>query len=143
MPYVTEGRAALGTLLERSADGITYAAVAEVYNIEGPGGDSTEVDLTHHQSDGGYAEFAMSLKDGGTVKVDMNFLPGVAGQSVLRSDFDAQTKLYWKIIFPDTSFCTFRAFVKMPPSPKAPVKGKLDASATLRVSGPVTITAGS
>ncbi len=140
MPYITEGMAALGTLLERSTNGTTYTAVAEVSNIDGPGGDVSEVDVTHHQSDGGYAEFVMSLKDGQTVKLDMNFLPSVAGQTVLRDDYDNKTKQYWRITFPDGATATFRAFVKMPPSPKAPVKGKLEANATLRVSGAVTIT---
>jgi hypothetical protein len=141
MPYVTEGMAALGTLLARSTDGTAYTVVAEISNIDGPGGDVTEVDITHHQSDGGYAEFVMSLKDGKEVKLDMNFLPSVAAQSVLRTDYDARVKRYWKITFPDTATATFQAYVKMPPSPKAPVKGKLEGSATLRVTGQVTITA--
>lgn len=143
MPYATQGRAAIGTLFQRSTDGVNYTTVAEIYNITGPGGTATEIDVTHHQSDSGYKEFVLGLKDGETVTLEMNFLPAVAGQTVLRDDFENKTKQYWRLDFPDGSLMDWRGFVRQPPSPRAPVDGKLSGTATIRVSGPVTVTAGS
>ncbi len=144
MSYTTAGRAALGSILNRSGDsGSTYSPVAEIFNLDGPSGDMVLIDVTHHQSTSGYREYRAGLKDGGDVTLQMNFLPSVSGQTALRTDFENQTVMYWRIDWPDGAQWKFQALVKQPPGPAAPFDGKLSARGVLKVTGPVTQISGS
>lgn len=139
------GISSFGTLLKRG-DGAApevFTTVAEVLDIKGPKLSADEEDTTNHSSTDGYEEFVMTIKSGGELSFEVNFLPDNASHNAasgLLLDFNNTTKRNWKLVFPNQAATTwsFAAYVKEF-EPAAPVKGKLTASITLRVSGKPTL----
>jgi hypothetical protein len=133
-----------GTILERG-DGASptenFAAIAEVLDINGPNRSRDFEDVTHQQSPGGYLEWLPKLKNGGELKFDLHFLPKHASQTALNTDYEAGTKTNYRIKWPFTPpvIGSFSAFVQEPPTPTAPVNGKLTATCTLKLTGPFVI----
>lgn len=129
-----------GTLLQMAdrATHVTYATVAEVLDIKGPSIKGTREDATSHNS-GGWEEKISVLKSGGKVTFDVNFIASDATQNKttgLIAASIAQTKEYFKVIFPDSSGFQFYGFVDI--DFEAKVKGKLTASVELDLTGVVT-----
>lgn len=137
----TVGTSGFGTLLKRG-DGTsneTFTTVAEVVNISGPGESLELIDATHMESPSSYREYIPSLLDSGEVTFDMNFLPNDANQSGLRTDLTGRTKRNWQLVFTDSNTTTY-SFAGYVTSiePSAQIDDKLSASATIKVTGPVT-----
>lgn len=132
---------AFGTKLYRG--GTAGTAIAQVDNITGPGLKLNTLDVTNHDSTGGWQEFIGGLKDGGDVKLDINYDPAGATHKAaaggLLTDLTAGTALAYALKFPDaaTTTWTFSAIVTSF-EPKAPANNKLTASVTLKVTGVVT-----
>lgn len=139
----TAGTSGFGTLLKRGSGATveTFTTVAEVKNISGPALSMETIDATHMESPSGYREWLPSFKDGGEVTFDLNFLPATAAQTGLTTDFAARTKRNWQVVWPDTATTTwsFSGFVTGF-TPSAAVGDILAASATIRVTGAVTIS---
>ena len=114
-----------------------YTTIPEVVNIQGPGGQANEIDVTDLNSTA--KEFRMGLQDEGSITMDILYIPGNAVHAGLRSDRAAQTLRNFRITFTDSpqTTWTFGAFVLGFEISNA-VDDVTKASVTLRVSGSVT-----
>lgn len=133
---------AFGTKLYRG--GTAGTAIAQVDNIGGPGLKVNALETTNHDSTGGWQEFIGGLKDGGDVKLDINYDPAGAthkdAAGGLLTDLKNGTANAYALKFSDaaTTTWTFSALVTGF-EPKAPANGKLAASVNLKVTGVVTM----
>lgn len=130
-----------GTTLSRGNDATpqVFAAIAGVTNVGGPGLSRETIDVSGHDSAGGWREFVGGLKDAGEVSLDINYRPAV--HDVLVDDLDDEDPRNYKLVFPDGTEWAFKA-VLTAFEPSAPFDDKLSASATFKVSGPPTLTPG-
>jgi hypothetical protein len=130
-----------GTLFQRQDPTLspvtTYATIGEVTGFTGPGGEATEIDVTHLGSTA--KEFLMGLKDEGTVTLDMNYIVSDTQQQGLQTDRTNQTLRNFRIAVPNSpiDYITFAAYVQGFSISAAP-DSKYEGSVTLRVSGAVT-----
>jgi hypothetical protein len=117
---------------------VTMTEVGSVVDInrEDPG--ANEIDTTHLRSTS--KEYLIGLRDPGTVTFSLNWVANETGQIALRAAQATRAVTNFKITYPDLSTMTFAAYVKQVSGPSAAVDGKLGASATLRISGDITIT---
>jgi len=135
-----------GTLLKIGDGGSpteTFATIAEVADISGPGLSMDTEDVTNHSSAGGWKEYIGTLLDGGEISFDINYTPTAATHNAstgLINDMENKTKRNFKLVFPDTGATTwsFAAFVTGF-EPGEPVSGKLSASVGLKISGQPTL----
>jgi predicted secreted protein len=99
------GRDGFGTLFQRAtgaAPGTTYQTIANVTNIGGPERTRETIDVTAHDSPGGWMEFLGGLKDGGEISLDINYDPSEPTHD-LDDDFDdVDPRNYRIILLPDT-----------------------------------------
>lgn len=139
----TTGTSGFGTLLKRGdgATSETFTTIAEVTNISGPSESLETIDATHMESPNSYREYIPSLLDSGEVSLDLNFLPGNTSQTGLRTDMQNRTRRNFEMVFTDsgTSKYSFSAYVTGF-EVSAQIDDKLSASATLKVTGPVTLS---
>ena len=129
----SEAKWAFGTALKKGA-----VAIAELTNINGLDLDSDEIDVTNHDSPGGYEEVVQSIRRTGVVALEGNFVPGDAGQADLMADYLSGDRNSYTIDFSGAGLAAewnFTAYVKKAPSTEAPVDGKIPFSAELRVTG--------
>jgi predicted secreted protein len=114
----------------------TYAAVANIRDLDGPGIEVEEVDSSSRSS--GWMTFRPGMKNGGEVSLDVVYDPAL--HTTLRATIG--TTKNWKIVMPDTGAeeWAFSGFVKQF-SPSAPLNDALTADITIKVSGEVTFTA--
>lgn len=128
-----------GTLLKLKS-GTSTTTIAEVQSVTGPGLSRDTYDVTHMESPSGYREFVGGLVDGGEVSIDLNFLPPNSTQTTLRG-LITSTAQTWNLVFPDASTTTWTmvAFVTAF-EPTAPHDDAMSASATLKLTGPVTFS---
>lgn len=128
-----------GTLLKRS--GVT---IAEVQDISGPGLSRDTIEVTHHQSPNRWREFIKSLKDGGEITFNINYIPTDTTHKTstgILADFANDTTIdTWSLVFPDVGATTwtFPAFVTGF-EPKEPIDDRLNADITLKVAGQPTL----
>ena len=139
----TEGISAFGTLLYEgsSGSGGGFGVIAEVQDIAGPALALALDDATHHESPDAWEEFIPTVKSTGDITFPINYIPTEATH-------DASTGLVkwlndkslrdFKIVFPDATEWPFSAFVTGF-TPMAPVKGKLTANVSLKISGAPTL----
>jgi len=133
---------AFGTKLRRGS--ATGTAVAQVTGIS-IGLSADTIDVTSHDSTGGWREYLGGLKDGGEVTLELNFDPvGATHDDVtggLLDDFASGTSVSWVVTFSDAATSTW-AFSAIPVGFEldAPIDDKLTASATLKITGVVTLT---
>jgi hypothetical protein len=128
-----------GTQLGRSTDGVAFTTIGEARKI-GLSLKGSFEDVSNMDSPSVYKEFLATLIDGGSVKIDCNFLNNDATQNNLYADFAAQTLLYWQIQFPTArGKATFRAFVEEI-APDLDVQKAAVNSVSLKISGLYTWT---
>ncbi len=118
-----------------------FTTVAEVTGIGGPGGSLELIDATHMESPSAFREYIASLRDSGELSVDLNFLPNNVGQRGFRTDMVNGTRRNWQLVWTDSPATTwaFAGFVTGF-EPSAAIDDKLAASATIKVTGPITVT---
>ncbi|WP_028472966.1 phage tail tube protein [Nocardioides alkalitolerans] len=131
-----------GTSLARG-NGATpevFTVIAGVTNIGAPGLSRETLDVSGHDSPGGYREHLGGLKDGGEISLDVNYKP--SAHDLLVADLDDEEARRYKLIYPegtewavDLILTAFEA--------TAPFDDKLTASLTYKVSGKPDITPGS
>lgn len=136
---------AFQTLLKRGDGGgpETFTTIAEVTNIQGPKLKTDVKDVTSHSSPNATHEKLPTLKDGGQVQFDLNFIIQNSTQSYTSGillDWYNRTKRNFQLVFPDAGVTTwaFSAFVIAFES-KAPVDDKLSATCTLELTGTPTL----
>lgn len=136
------GMSAFGTLLKRTnADSPeTFTSIANVTNIEGPALTVDFIDVTSHDSSGGFEEFVAGIKRGGEITITGNFDPAsTSTHDDVLDDLDAGSEKNYQLVFPTspTTTWTFACYVTEF-SPSAPHDGKLEFTAKFKLTGAVT-----
>ena len=136
----SQAEAGYKVLLKRGdgGDPETFDDIAEVRDLTPPQLEAATAEVTSRGS-GGWREYITTLKDGGEITFDVNFLPGTNGHAVLIDDWRAGTLRNYKVIFPDGSEWLVPALVTKV-SPDASLEDQLSAEITLKVSGEITFT---
>lgn len=143
---------AYGTLLKRSTAAAgaatpAYVVLGEVKSIKGPSTDLSTIDVTTHSSavDGNYREFIPSLIDGGTIEVELNWVPGDTSHIALWTDLNDRVKRDFMIetvpsadVSPEHAEITFQAYVTGFPM-EFPTDDVQKATLTLKITGKVEI----
>lgn len=117
--------------------GTSYDVVAEVVNVGFLDVSVDDIDVSSHDSESGWREFIGGLKDGGELSFDINFDPSLHSTLL---DLQGVTR-NMKVVMPAgvDDIVEFEGHLKSL-SGTAPYDDKLSASASIKVSGPVTIT---
>lgn len=115
----------------------TFTSVGDITGIDVLDIDVDAIDMTTHDSTGGWREFEAGLKDAGELSVDLNYDPSVHG--TLFSAIGVEKN--WEITLTDSGAAkvTFAAFINGFKA-NAPYDDKLSGTFTLKVTGAVTIT---
>jgi predicted secreted protein len=136
---MSEAIAAIGTKLYK---GEALLPIAELTNIGGPKLAAEFLDVTSHDSVGGYREFIQTLRSGGDLPIEGNFIPSDEGQFALLTAFNDGSKDNYTIELPDEkgewAFEAYVASFEM----GAPFEGKLTFTASLKITGPAELTVG-
>jgi len=132
---------AQGTVLSITISNV-LTPVASLTGINGLDISADEVDTTTHDSVDGYREFEQGLKDAGSVDLD-GILSLVASQLALKTLLDSGDVVAMTITFPnDLGSWAFNGFITAL-STEAPIDDKVAFSASIKVSGKPTLSAGS
>ena len=132
---------AMGTLLKRG-DGASpeqFATIPECHRISGPDVKVDLIDVTSHDSTGGFREFLPGLKDGDAVTAELHWVPGNEVHKGVREDAYAAELVNYEILFPDEAagaedLVDFAAYVQGFP-PNANVGDALRSTLNLKVTG--------
>ena len=116
----------------------TYVAVAEVVGITPPGMTRDAVEVTHLASANEWKQFIAGLKDAGEASFTLNFVAS-ATDTVLAA-FEAKTGNY-QITFPNGVMMRFSGFFTAYSPPEMTPEGKMEASASIKVTGAPTLHA--
>lgn len=118
-----------------------FTTIAEVKDISGPNVTLDVIDVTNQSSPGGFEEIIPSIRRGGEVDFDVNFIPGDAtqdGSTGLWYLAKNKVKRGYRLVLQDAddTYLAWDAYV-ISIMPKAPVVGALTATIKLRVTGEV------
>ena len=135
IPIACTGGAA-GALLKYGAASSSFTSIPEVTKLSGPAIKFDLLDITSHDSVGGFREFLPGLCDGDNVSADLNWMPGNTVHKALRVASYARTLDWFEIVFPDTTDNTviMEGYVTYI-SPKADIGAILTAALTIKVTG--------
>lgn len=115
-----------------STDPSTYTALAEVLSVTPPSIAVETVDVTHMGSDDGFREYVASLKDGGEVTVNLNYVE--ASATLLQTLVLAGMETF-RITFPGSSTFTFTGIPTAFSFDDVVIDDKVAMSLTIKVSG--------
>lgn len=138
------GRDGFGTVFKRATTltpGTTYEVVANVTTISGPSRSRETIDVTAHDSPGGWMEFIGGLKDGGEVSLDINYDPSEDTHD-LDDDFDdVSARNYQIVILPGTEDEHTWSFkgVLTGLEDEFPYDDKMSRTMTIKMSGKPTL----
>lgn len=136
---MSEAIAAIGTKLYK---GEALTLIAELTNIGGPKLAAEFLDITSHDSLGGFREFVQTLRAGGDVPIEGNFIPSDPGQFALYEAYRLGDKDSYTIVLPDgKGEWTFEAFVATFEM-GAPFEGKLTFTGSLKITGEAELMVG-
>lgn len=111
-------------------------------DVQIPEVEVTDIDVTTHDSAGGYRQFLGGLKDGGTVTLSGAYDISNTGQTYLRTAANqGGAPVAVVVTFSDDSTCTFNAVVKGYGTSN-PLDEDVTFSSSLKISGAVTYAAG-
>jgi len=134
-------KAAYGSLLaiQRLQTG-TYTDLAFVADMQGPGINIETIDVTTHDSADNFQQFLAGIADGGEVSFDLVFDPNLAGHETLYNDTAARQLHNFYLKAPgwvSTVAGGYFAFAGLLTKFDLtfPVKDKIGASVTVKVSG--------
>lgn len=137
-----------GVLFQREtvASGGTFATIAEITNVGEISAESPLVDVSSYDSLA--REYLGGLPDGAEFDIEFNFIMGSSGQVGLRTNQTAGTPWNFKVQLNDfpsgtDSTISFAAVVRKFGVTFGTVDNPIRGSATLKVSGAITWTAGS
>lgn len=137
-----------GTISVESAVAGTFTEIAQVNSIGSVSITSDEVEVTTLDNTSGFREYLQTFKDAGELPITLVWDPA------LPTHGETATGLWglmvsgavktWQIEFPTTPpyTATFDGFVKSFPTPSMTPDDALTAEVTIRVSGTVTLEAG-
>jgi predicted secreted protein len=115
-------------------------AIGGLTDVSVSGTDVTFVDITTHDSTGGFKEFVGGLKDGGTLELSGKYDIADTGQIYLRANPGESASCV--VTLSDSSTASFTAIVGGY-SITNPLDDAVDFSASLKITGAVTYAAGS
>lgn len=134
----------LASLVSAAAAVNAWKQIEEATEIKPSGQKVDEIDVTHLQSIA--KEFTLGLEDSGSIDITANFFGGKYQQQLLTEKASKTLSLYQYTIGAELAIpitYSFYAYVVKAELPDAKVNGKLELSATLRISGPVAVNFGS
>lgn len=141
----TSGGTQTGVAMTTTA--IVWGEIAEVASINGMSLKVDTVDVTTHQSAGGWKEYIGVMKDPGEVSFEINYVPTDATHddtTGLVHDLENKTLAPYALVFPDNATdasktrWSFNGIITQF-SPTAPHDGKLGAAVSIKVSGQPTL----
>lgn len=122
-----------GTVFYRwNAANQTWVSISRIMSIEGLDSTQDTVDVTTLDSEGGYREHIGGLRDAGTLSLPMAFRKDTYTQ--MRTDFEADSLVKYKMILPDLSVFEFMGKV-VGLSVAVPLEDKVTATASIKISG--------
>lgn len=131
------GKDAFATQLERSDNGDTFTAIANVTSFSGPEMERDTYDTTAHDSPNQYREFVGGLINAGEFSIEVNYDP--ADHDTLVEDFEDDVARGYRLTFPGGAMWEFQAWLTGFAA-EAPVDDKLSAELTFQLTGKPTIT---
>lgn len=137
----TQAIPSYGTLFSYSSDGgSTYIPFAEITSLSGPTLSAKTKNVSTFTSASGYAEKIGTMKDAGSISMDVNFIPA-SGQNFI-SNFLGQTKNY-RVTWPDVSATKWSfagILTKYDPKAGNPESDALSASLDIELTGYITFS---
>lgn len=136
------GLDAFGTQFTRSDMAATtpvFTPLANCTGITPPAIKRDTIEVTSHTSPEGWKEYLGGLKDGGEVKLDVNYDPRVH-DDLVAEDLASGDPRDYKVVFPGTLGEWAFTAVLTGFEPDAPVDDALTASLTYQVSGKPTLS---
>lgn len=121
-----------------STDPSTYTTLAEVLSVTPPSISVETVDATHMGSDDGFREYIASLKDGGEVTVNLNYVESSA--TLLQTLVLAGVETF-KVTFPGSSTFVFSGIPTNFAFDDVVIDDKVAMSLTIKVTGKPVYTA--
>jgi predicted secreted protein len=116
-------------------------AIGGLKSVEIPETEVTDIDVTTHDSAGGFRQFVGGLKDGGTVTLAGAYDIANAGQTYLRTAANqGAAPVAVVVTFSDGSKATFNAVVKGY-GVSNPLDEDVTFNSSLKVSGAITFAA--
>jgi len=110
---------AKGTQL-KAGDGAAsevFTLIPEIRTITGPSMSADVIDVTSHDTPGGFRDKLQGLKDWGELSFEMWWVPTNVQQQQLHSDYVAGTQRNYQLVFPNAGNTTFsfKGFVSASP----------------------------
>lgn len=124
-----------GTLFKQGS-----TTIAEVTNIGEVGPECETIDVTSFDSPNGWREFIGGLKTGGTLSIDMNFIPGNSTQQGLRSIVGSDATSFSVVFTGSGETYTFTAIVTSFKANTQSPADKLSATVQFQVTGEMTFS---
>lgn len=132
--------ASKGTTLKFTPAGGEAVLVGRLTSIGEITADSAEIDVTTLDSPEGYREFMQGWRDAGLLEISGFHAKGEPGQEALRAAYESGAAGQTVITFTDGCSVSFSAFVKSHSLGAAAVDGAIGFGATLRITGPLTVS---
>lgn len=137
----TKARSGFGTKLQLGDGGSPtelFTTIEEVLDVNGPETRLMTEDATHMESPEAFTEFIATVLEGGNITCDMNLIQDSVIQRTLRTVQRQRTKRNYRLLLPgETWGHEISGFIESF-NPSHPVKGKLVASLSIKLTGPVT-----
>ena len=124
-----------GTIFNRNE-----APMAEINSISGPGMSRETIDVTVLATTSGYRRKIGSLRDAGSLSLNMNFT--YATYALMKTDFEDEDPQDYEIVLPDGTSLAFKGLVTELPL-DIPVGDKITADVTIEIDDTVTLTVAS
>lgn len=134
----TSGTRAFGTTLQYTPLDAAAVTIGEITAINGVEITADTIEMTNHGSTDRYREFIQGLRDGGTITLEGNHVPGDAGQMAILAHFLDETateKRRMTLTYPDASGWVFDALCVAYKPSDAGVADKLGFTASFKVTG--------
>lgn len=128
-----------GTVLSIKTGASTFTPIAQITDFSAFGGSASVIDTTNLDSTA--KEKLMGLQDFGQVSINFNVIPSDAGQVAVEAAKASRALTDFKLVLSDNTTYTFSAFV-LSKSLSGGVEAAVTGSATLEISGDVTVSAG-
>lgn len=138
------GRDGFGTQFRRATTltpGTVFETIANVTNIGGPDRSRETIDVTAHDSPGGWMEFIGGLKDGGEISLDINYDPAELTHD-LDDDFDDDLARNYKVVIlpgTDDEYTWSLKGIMTNLSDEFPYDDKMARTMTIKVTGKPTL----
>jgi predicted secreted protein len=113
-----------------------FTTIPEIRTISGPSMSAEQIDVTSHDTPGGFRDKIQGLKDWGVLTCEMLWVPDNAQHLQLFNDYVAGTVRHYKLTVPDADQTTlnFSGFVGNNPT-SIPFDGALSKSVEIIIVG--------